>query len=135
MPTDLAFATEALDFHRAITVPDGPLAATRPELDALHQHCLALYALLDAHTTRTNPIDRAGGEVLKAARVRLWQAAEHLHAAWHRTPATDADRLLTAGGCRPRVPVCGRHLRMSVHVRHTHTPAELRSPFTGPDHL
>ncbi|MFF2025073.1 DUF6238 family protein [Streptomyces sp. NPDC058171] len=135
MPTDLAFATEALDFHRAITVPDGPLAATRPELDALHQHCLALYALLDAHTTRTNPIDRAGGEVLKAARVRLWQAAEHLHAAWHRAPVTDTDRLLVRGGCRPRLPVCGRHLRTSVRVRCAHTPAELRAPFTGPDRL
>ncbi|MFI1825372.1 DUF6238 family protein [Streptomyces sp. NPDC020412] len=135
MSSDLTFATEAVDFHRAITVPDGPLAATRPELDALHQHCLALYALLDAHTTRTTPVNQAEGEALKAARVRLWQAAEHLHAAWHRVPVTDADRLLTAGGCRPRLPVCGRHLRMSVRVRHTHTPAELRAPFTSPDRL
>ena len=35
------FATAALDFHRALNVPAGPLVTTRAELDALHAHLVA----------------------------------------------------------------------------------------------
>ncbi|MDW4911264.1 DUF6238 family protein, partial [Streptomyces sp. ADMS] len=43
------FATAALDFHRALNVPGGPLVTTRAELDALHAHLVSLHGLLDAH--------------------------------------------------------------------------------------
>lgn len=49
------FATAALDFHRAINLPDAPIAASRAELDSLHAHLVALYGLLDAHTSSTSP--------------------------------------------------------------------------------
>lgn len=147
MPTDplpdlaadfVPFATAALDFHRAISLPAGPVAASRTELDSLHAHVIALYGLLDAYTSRTTPVVRAEGDHLRACRIRLWQAAEHLHAAYHAAPHTGSGRLPTREACRARLPegapvltVCQRHLATAAQVRHDHTPADLRDPFTG----
>ncbi|MFJ5105389.1 DUF6238 family protein, partial [Streptomyces sp. NPDC088554] len=50
------FATAALDFHRALNIPGGPLVTTRAELDALHAHLVALHGLLDAHAARTGQL-------------------------------------------------------------------------------
>lgn len=133
-PDFVPFATAALDFHQAINMPVAPVAASRAELDSLHAHVVALYGLLDAHTARTTPVARAEGDHLRACRIRLWQAAEHLHAAPH--PGTGP--LPTREACRARRPegapeltVCQRHLATAAHVRRDHTPADLRDPFTG----
>jgi hypothetical protein len=137
MPSELHHATEALDFHRALTVPAGPVAASRTELDALHAHLLALYALLDAHTDRTSRTAPVAGDHLRACRVRIWQAADHLHAAYHAAPHPDG-RLPSREACRARLPegapdltICRRHLATGAHVRRDHTPADLHDPFTG----
>ncbi|WP_411133032.1 DUF6238 family protein [Streptomyces sp. C10] len=132
------FATAALDFHRAINLPTGPVAAHRTEIDSLHAHVIALYGLLDAHTARTTPVAEAEGDHLRACRIRLWQAAEHLHAAYHsaphpgsgRLPSREASRARLADGA-PDLTVCQRHLATSAQVRRDHTPADLRDPFTG----
>lgn len=147
MPTDalpepasdfVPFATAALDFHRAINLPTTPVAASRTELDSLHAHVIALYGLLDAHTARTSLVNTVGGDHLRACRIRLWQAADHLHAAFHAAPHPDTGRLPTREACRARLPegapeltVCQRHLATSARVRRDHTPADLRDPFTG----
>ncbi|CAM5643836.1 hypothetical protein SAVIM338S_06340 [Streptomyces avidinii] len=141
MPTEsqaeLAYATEALDFHRAITVPAGPVAASRTELDGLHRHLLSLYALFDAHATRTQPLARAEADRLRAARIRIWQAAEHLHDAFHAAPRSGTGLIPSREECRSRLPqgspeltICRRHLETAVLVRRDHTPAELRGPST-----
>ncbi|MFB8267436.1 DUF6238 family protein [Streptomyces sp. NPDC055955] len=132
------FATAALDFHQAINMPVAPVAASRTELDTLHAHLVALYGLLDAHTVRTAQVADAEGDHLRACRIRLWQAAEHLHAAFHAAPHPGAGRHLTRQAGRARLPegapeltVCQRHLAASARVRRDHTPADLRDPFTG----
>ncbi|MFJ3939113.1 DUF6238 family protein [Streptomyces parvus] len=132
------FATAALDFHRAINMPVAPVAASRTELDSLHAHLVALYGLLDAHTARTTPVATAEGDHLRSCRIRLWQAAEHLHAAYHAAPQRVTGRLPTREACRARLPegapdltVCQRHLATAARVRRDHTPADLRDPFTG----
>ncbi|MFJ9085440.1 DUF6238 family protein [Streptomyces sp. NPDC102384] len=137
-PDFVPFATAALDFHRAINMPVAQVAAERTELDALHAHLIALYGLLDAHAARTTPVAAAEGDHLKACRVRLWQAADHLHAAFHAAPHPHTGRLPTRETCRARLPegapdlsVCRRHLATAARVRRDHTPADLRDPFTG----
>ncbi|GAB3113325.1 DUF6238 family protein [Streptomyces calidiresistens] len=137
MPSALQYATEAVDFHRALTVPRGPAAAGRTELDALHAHLLALYHLLDAHTDRTARLAPAEADRLRACRIRLWQAAEHLHAAYHRAPHPMTGRPPTREACRARLPegapehtVCGRHLSTALTVRRDHTPTDLHDPLT-----
>ncbi|MEU5838695.1 DUF6238 family protein [Streptomyces diacarni] len=147
MPTDplpdlasdfVPFATAALDFHRTINLPDAPVAASRAELDSLHAHLVALYGLLDAHTTSTSPVAGVEGDHLRACRIRLWQAADHLHAAFHTAPHPDTGHPPGQEACRARPPegapeltVCQRHLAVSARVRRDHTPADLRDPFTG----
>ncbi|MFJ2626844.1 DUF6238 family protein [Streptomyces sp. NPDC086796] len=135
-PDFVPFATAALDFHRAINMPVAPVAADRAELDSLHAHLVAVYGLLDAHTARTAPVATAEGNHLRACRIRLWQAAEHLHAAYHAAPHPGTERPREA--CRARLPegapdltVCQRHLATAARVRRDHTPADLRDPFTG----
>ncbi|MGY0488315.1 DUF6238 family protein [Streptomyces sp. WG-D5] len=137
-PDFVPFATAALDFHRAINMPVAQAAAERPELDALHAHLIALYDLLDAHAVRTTPVTRAEGDHLRACRIRLWQAADHLHAAFHAAPHPKTGRLPSREVCRARLPegapalgVCRRHLATAARVRRDHTPADLRDPFTG----
>ncbi|MGW1374689.1 DUF6238 family protein [Streptomyces sp. NPDC002446] len=132
------FATAALDFHRAINMPVAPTAASRAELDSLHAHLVALYGLCDAHSARTTPVAEAEGDHLRACRIRLWQAAEHLHAAYHAAPHPGSGRVPTREACRARLPegapeltVCQRHLATAAQVRRDHTPADLRDPFTG----
>ncbi|WP_019546656.1 DUF6238 family protein [Streptomyces sulphureus] len=146
MPTDpmpdpasdfVPFATAALDFHRALNLPDAPIAASRAELDSLHAHVIALYGLLDAHTTSTSRVAGVEGDHLRACRIRLWQAADHLHTAFHTAPRPDTGRLPGREACRARLPegapeltVCQRHLATSARVRRDHTPADLRGPVT-----
>ncbi|MFJ9131243.1 DUF6238 family protein [Streptomyces sp. NPDC102340] len=137
-PDFVPFATAALDFHRAINMPVSQVAAERTELDALHGHLIALYDLLDAHAARTTPVATAEGDHLRACRIRLWQAAEHLHAAFHAAPHPKTGRLPSRETCRARLPegapeltVCQRHLATSARIRREHTPADLRDPFTG----
>ncbi|MGW5200414.1 DUF6238 family protein [Streptomyces spiralis] len=137
-PDFVPFATAALDFHRAINMPAAPIAASRPELDSLHAHLVALYGLLDAHTARTSSVAAAEGDHLRACRIRLWQAAEHLHAAYHAAPQRVTGHLPTREACQARLPegapdltVCQRHLATAARVRRDHTPADLRDPFTG----
>ncbi|MFE5734842.1 DUF6238 family protein [Streptomyces sp. NPDC056528] len=130
------FATAALDFHRALNLPGGPLVTTRAELDALHSHLVSLHGLLDAHAARTGQLVPGEGEQLRAARTRIWQAAEHLHAAYHAAPRPDSGEVPEA--CRaglpegaPELSICRRHQRTAHLVRRRTTPADLHAPFTG----
>ncbi|MDF3291883.1 DUF6238 family protein [Streptomyces silvisoli] len=132
------FATAALDFHRALNLPSGPLAASRTELDALHAHVLSLHGLLDDHASRTTPVAAVEGDHLRAARTRLWLTAEHLHAAYHAAPHARSGPVLSREACRtglpegaPELTICQRHLAAAAKVRHQATPADLRDPFTG----
>ncbi|MDT3395341.1 DUF6238 family protein [Streptomyces sp. B1866] len=143
VPDFVPYATAALDFHHALNLPAGTLAASRTELDSLHAHLVSLHDLLDAHATRTRQVAPAEGDHLAAARIRLWQAAEHLHAAFHTAPHPHPD---TAAGrapgreeCRtaglpegaPELTVCQRHQRTAARLRRDTTPTDLHDPFTG----
>ncbi|MFJ4007326.1 DUF6238 family protein [Streptomyces sp. NPDC090023] len=132
------FATAALDFHRAINLPAGPLVTTRTELDALHAHLASLYGVLDAHALRTGDLLPAAGDPLRVARTRIWQAADHLHAAYHAAPHPDSGEVPGPEACRPGLPegapeltICQRHQRTAHLVRRRTTPADLHAPFTG----
>ncbi|MFF4927071.1 MULTISPECIES: DUF6238 family protein [unclassified Kitasatospora] len=132
------YATAAIDFHRALNIPTGPLVASRAELDSLHEHLVSLHGLLDAHTQRTSPLLPGEGDHLKAARTRLWQAADHLHAAYHCSPRSGSGEVPTRDACRTRLPegapeltICRRHQQTAHLVRRRATPADLHSPFTG----
>ncbi|MFD7795627.1 DUF6238 family protein [Streptomyces sp. NPDC059759] len=132
------FATAALDFHRALNIPGGPLVTTRAELDALHAHLVSLYGLLDAHTGRTGQLVAVEGDQLRTARTRIWQAAEHLHAAYHAAPRPDSGEIPAPEACQaglpegaPELTICQRHQRTAHLVRRHTTPADLHAPFTG----
>ncbi|MFF4453811.1 DUF6238 family protein [Streptomyces goshikiensis] len=132
------FATAALDFHRALNLPGGPLVTTRAELDALHAHLVSLHGLLDAHAARTGQLVPAEGEQLRTARARIWQAAEGLHSAYHAAPRPDSDEVPEPEACRvgmpegaPELSICQRHQRTAHLVRRRTTPADLHAPFTG----
>ncbi|MEV7088030.1 DUF6238 family protein [Streptomyces sp. NPDC093085] len=132
------FATAALDFHRTLNIPGGPLVTTRAELDALHAHLVSLYGLLDAHAARTGRLVPVEGEHLRAVRIRIWQAADHVHAAYHAAPRPDSGEVPDREACRaglpegaPELTVCQRHQRTAHLVRRRITPAELHTPFTG----
>lgn len=132
------FATAALDFHRSINIPAGPLVATRAELDTLHEHLVSLHGLLDAHAHRTGPLINAEGDHLHATRTRIWQAAEHLHHAYHAAPRPDTGDVPEPESCRaglpegaPSLTICQRHQRTAHLVRRRTTPADLHAPFTG----
>ncbi|MFJ2649471.1 DUF6238 family protein [Streptomyces sp. NPDC087420] len=132
------FATAALDFHRALNIPAGPLVTTRAELDALHAHLVSLYGLFDAHATRTGQLVGIEGDHLCNTRTRIWQAAEHLHAAYHAAPRPDSGQVPDHETCRaglpegaPELTICQRHQRTAHLVRRRTTPADLHSPFTG----
>jgi hypothetical protein len=132
------FATAALDFHRALNLPAAPLAAPRAELDSLHEHLVAVYELVDAHTMRTGSLVRIEGDFLGAARTRIWQAADHLHAAYHSAPRPDSGEVPGREVCRaglpegaPELTICRRHQIAARLVRRRSTPADLHAPFTG----
>lgn len=137
-PDFVPFATAALDFHRTINIPAAPVAASRTELDSLHAHVLSLHGLFDAHATRTATVAETEGDHLRAVRTRLWQAAEHLHAAYHAAPHRTTGQARSPQACRaglpegaPQLSVCQRHLAAAVRVRRQTTPADLHDPFTG----
>ncbi|MFC8721888.1 DUF6238 family protein [Kitasatospora sp. NPDC057198] len=137
-PDFVPYASAAIDFHRALNLPAGPLVASRPELDCLHEHLLSLHALLDAHAERTAPLLPAEGDHLRAVRTRLWQAADHLHAAYHSAPRLGSGEVPDAEACRTRLPegapeltLCRRHQQTARLVRRRTTPTDLHSPFTG----
>ncbi|WP_030745803.1 DUF6238 family protein [Streptomyces griseus] len=132
------FATAALDFHRALNLPGGPLVTTRAELDTLHSHLVSLHGLLDAHAVRVGRLLPAEGDHLRAARTRIWQAVDHLHAAYHSAPRPDSGEVPEREACRaglpegaPELTVCQRHQRTARLVRRRTTPADLHTPFTG----
>ncbi|OCC11549.1 DUF6238 family protein [Streptomyces sp. PTY087I2] len=132
------FATAALDFHRALNLPGGPLVTSRAELDALHAHLVSVHGLLDAHAMRVGQLVPAEGDQLQAARTRLWQAADHVHAAYHAAPRTDSGEVPETDACRPHLPegapeltICQRHQRTAHLVRRRTTSADLHAPFTG----
>ncbi|NEA59762.1 hypothetical protein G3I60_37795 [Streptomyces sp. SID13666] len=132
------FATAALDFHRALNVPGGPLVAARAELDALHAHLVSLHGLLDAHTARTGQLVPIEGAELRVARTRIWQAADHVHAAYHAAPRPASGEVPDREACQAGVPegapeltICQRHQRTAHLVRRRTTPADLHAPFTG----
>ncbi|WP_441247377.1 DUF6238 family protein [Kitasatospora sp. McL0602] len=132
------YATAAIDFHCALNLPGGALVAGRGELDSLHAHLVALHGLFDAHTARTAPLIEIEGDHLKAARTRLWQAADHVHAAYHAAPRPGTGEVPTREACRagllegaPQLTICQRHQRAARLVRRQSTPAELHHPFTG----
>jgi Family of unknown function (DUF6238) len=132
------FATAALDFHRALNVPAGPLVTSRTELDALHEHLVAVYELLDAHTLRTGSLVPVEGDHLSAARTRIWQAADHVHAAYHSAPRSDSGEIPDREACHaglpegaPELTICHRHQIAARLVRRRSTPADLHTPFTG----
>ncbi|MGA4856874.1 DUF6238 family protein [Streptomyces koyangensis] len=132
------FATAALDFHRALNVPAGPLVTTRDELDALHAHLVSLHELLDAHTARTGRLVPAEAEQLHNARTRVWHAAEHLHTAYHAAPRPGSGEVPDPEECRAGLPegapgltICQRHQRAAHLVRRRNTPSDLHTPFTG----
>ncbi|WP_282689335.1 MULTISPECIES: DUF6238 family protein [unclassified Streptomyces] len=132
------FATAALDFHRALSIPGGPLVTTRTELDALHAHLVSLYGLLDAHTSRTGQLVAIEGDQLRATRTRIWQAAEHLHAAYHAAPRPESGEVPEPEACQtglpegaPELTICQRHQRTTRLVRRHTTPTDLHAPFTG----
>ncbi|MYQ47586.1 hypothetical protein GTW40_21475 [Streptomyces sp. SID4985] len=132
------FATAALDFHRALNLPVGPLVTSRAELDALHAHLVSVYELLDAHALRTAQLIPAEGDHLRAARTRIWQAADHLHAAYHAAPRPDSGEVPEPEACQaglpegaPELTLCQRHQRTAHLVRRRTTPADLHAPFTG----
>lgn len=132
------FATAALDFHRALNVPGGPLVTTRAELDALHAHLVSLYGLFDAHAVRTGRLVPIEGDQLSAARTRIWQAADHVHAAYHAAPQPGSGEVPDREACQaglpegaPELTICQRHQRTAHLVRRRTTPADLHAPFTG----
>ncbi|WP_405013559.1 DUF6238 family protein [Kitasatospora sp. NBC_01539] len=134
----LPFATAAVDFHRTLNIPAGPLVTSRTELDSLHAHLVSLHALLDAHAGRTGALVPIEGEQLRAARTRIWQAADHVHAAYHCAPRPGSgevpDREASQAGLpegAPELTICQRHQRTAHRVRRQTTPADLHAPFTG----
>lgn len=131
-------ATAALDFHRALNIHGGPLVAPRAELDSLHEHLVAVYELLDAHAVRTGTLVPVEGDWLRAARTRIWQAAEHLHAAYHAAPRPRTGEIPDPEVCHaglpegaPELTICQRHQTAARLVRRRTTSADLHTPFTG----
>ncbi|MFC9327930.1 DUF6238 family protein [Kitasatospora sp. NPDC057015] len=128
--TLIGFATTALAFHGDTELTcDQPLS--RVELDALHEHAVALHMLLDRGTVRTRAHEAAEGDQLHNARIRTWQASEHLHAAYHAAPRADG-RTPTREACALRLPegatdltICQRHVKASRRVRLFTTPTDL----------
>lgn len=132
------FATAALDFHRALNIPAGPLVTSRAELDALHSHLVSLFGLLDAHAERTGRLIPVEGDQLRAARIRIWQAADHLHAAYHAAPRMGSGDVPDREACQaglpegaPELTICQRHQRTAYLVRRRTTQSDLHAPFTG----
>ncbi|MEV0914199.1 DUF6238 family protein [Streptomyces sp. NPDC049967] len=132
------FATAALDFHRSLNIPGGPLVTTRAELDTLHAHLVSLHGLFDAHAARTGQLVSVEGDQLRATRTRIWQAADHIHAAYHAAPRPDSGEVPEREGYQaglpegaPELTICQRHQRTAHLVRRRTTPADLHSPFTG----
>lgn len=135
------FSSAAVDFHRALNLPAGPPAATRVELDSLHEHLLAVYELLDVHAVRTAALAPVEGDHLHTACTRVWQAAAEVHAAYHAAPHPGTGALPDPEACRaglpegaPELTVCQRHQAAARTVRRRTTPADLHTPFTGHTH-
>jgi Family of unknown function (DUF6238) len=132
------FATAALDFHRALNVPAGAVVTPRAELDSLHAHLISLHGLLDVHACRTGAFAPAEAAQLRAARTRIWQAADHVHTAYHGAPRPDTGEVPDREACRaglpegaPHLTICQRHQRAAHLARRRTTPADLDTPFTG----
>ncbi|OIV38084.1 hypothetical protein BIV57_07685 [Mangrovactinospora gilvigrisea] len=110
----------------------------RADLDALHQILITCHTLTAASP---RPPGDACADHLAAARVRLFQAAEEVHRAFHaasRTEPADQTRSVQRPGCggshpegRPALQICSRQVKAGAAMRATATPAALRASFTG----
>ena len=136
-PDLLQYATAALDVHHHTALPEDPEPADRSELDALHAHTTAMYELLDTHTRTARETHPVQGDHLHAARTRLWQAAEHIHDAYHAAPLPGG-RIPTPEECAARLPqgapaltICQRHTSTAAPVRRQTTPTDLRTALPG----
>ncbi len=139
----LRAATAGLRHHRrhGTTLAGAP---ARAELDPLHAHLVTLHTLVDQLVERA----RADGTPahtahLIATRTRLWQAAVHLHDAFHtaRRPGSslpDEDCPVQSGTSLLDPPavltLCQRHQSASTTVRRQTTPADLHDPLHGHIH-
>lgn len=137
----LSIATTAVDASRVLNLPDIAPDAARIALDELHAHLIAVHHLIDAHAQKGAPSSAAPHALphLRAARDRVWQAAEEVHHAYHHGPRpsikarnhdiTACRRGLPEGA--PELTICQRHQRATARVRRTTTPANLRNPIPG----
>ncbi|WP_405428526.1 DUF6238 family protein [Streptomyces erythrochromogenes] len=104
--------------------------ADRVHLDVLHSHLTGLHLLVDRLTDTTRPQSPTAGRHLASAHLRLWQAANSLHEAFHTLPATASAG--SEAGCRPdRLPegppvltICQRQLASGHAIRRKTTPAD-----------
>ncbi|MEO3750778.1 DUF6238 family protein [Streptomyces sp. B6B3] len=122
----LPFATAALDFHRSLDLPGDALVVSRTELDTVHAHLVALHGLLDAHAVRAGSPMPNGRNRLRAASIRVWQAADHLHATYHAAPRTAGNEGNGLPEGAPELTICQRHQAATRLVRRRTTPADLR---------
>ncbi|UGQ10943.1 DUF6238 family protein [Yinghuangia sp. ASG 101] len=138
----LSIATTAVDASRVLNLPDVLPDAIRAALDELHAHLIALLRLLEAHSQAGAPSSASPYTLphLRAARDRVWQAAEEVHHAYHHAPRPDdpasGDDI---AACRhglpegaPELTICHRHLRAGTRVRRATTSAALRTPVPRP---
>ncbi|OIV35958.1 hypothetical protein BIV57_18740 [Mangrovactinospora gilvigrisea] len=103
----------------------------RTDLDALHQILITCHTLTAASP---RPPGNACADHLAAARVRLFQAAEEVHRAFHAAERPPADRPGCGGSHpegRPALQICSRQVKACATMRTTATPAVLRASFTG----
>lgn len=123
-------ATAALDLHRALNLPASEHVVRRAELDSLHAHLVSLHALLDVQVGHADALSTAAGRELAAARLRVWQAAERLHAAYHAAQRNDGSQPQPSrppSGMR-QLTICQRHRRATILARRRTTPTDLTRP-------
>ncbi len=132
----LRAATAGLRHHTTAASADAPFAprpVDRLHLDTLHTHLTALHRLLDRLADTTRPPHPAAGRHLGTAHMRLWQAADAVHDAFHNLPAPSPH---TSGAAclperlpdtAPMVTICQRHLAAVHSIRRKTTPSDLNS--------
>ncbi|WP_328486027.1 DUF6238 family protein [Streptomyces zaomyceticus] len=118
----LRAATAGIRHHTRALTPG--TRADRRHLDNLHEHLTRLHLLIDQVADTVRPEHPTAGRHLATAHLRLWQAANSLHDAFHTLPAAPA--------CTPdRLPdgplvltICQRHLASGHAIRRKTTPAD-----------
>ncbi|MGW6393120.1 DUF6238 family protein [Streptomyces sp. NPDC055103] len=118
----LRAATAGIRHHTHAVTPGA--RADRRHLDNLHEHLTRLHLLIDQVADTVRPEHPTAGRHLATAHLRLWQAANSLHDAFHTLP--------TAPDCTPdRLPdgplvltICQRHIASGHAIRRKTTPAD-----------